>query len=808
MTQISGQLLPFLETSSSNKQFLVIILAVAFSVTLFVTWRLRRHANMRAGRKVRLAKSRAEASSFDDSYTIGTPSVPQELVEACAAGECVLYAGSGLSVQSGLPNWTTTLGELVEWAIRGKVVDERLGLSLRLALEHGEIESVSEGLLEYTGSRISDLHDFLRKILLGNSKPSPMHRCLAQLPLSAILTTNFDELLEESFQNRAGSVFTPQDAEALLNALSARHFFILKLYGSLRSAQTIILSTAQYEEAVAANSAFSSFMETLFFSRTILFLGTRLESIEEYLKGIEFSQTRPRTHYALVDVSTKGPAWELKSSVLRRRYGIEVIPYVSSAGHPEVQEFSDDLVTAVDQRMVEGKTALTVAAPAKGALKRVILDNIGPFDHLELNLDPGWNIILGDNGVGKSNILRAIAVAICGRDAQIYANRLVKVGKGSGSIILETDRATIYRTELKLGTVDAELISIPGRPLEAEGWLAIGFPSSRVFTWDRPKGPEARVERRPSAEDLLPLIQGVPDPRMDKIKQWLLNLDYWIKDAREKKEDWKRYESLRDEFFMAIDKLAVGTTVKYGGIGSQTFEVNVTTNEGTLPIEAISQGTAALLGWVGILLQRLYEMPDTGVPPTLRYALVMIDELDAHMHPAWQQALIPNLKEIFPNIQFLATTHSPFLAIGRQASEIVRLARDPRTGTVTGEPIEYDTKEMGVANVLTSYLFGLESPLDYKLQQDLRRKRRLSVKKSLTGAERSELAALTNRLKDVDAATMFRDPLYERYVREMTRRTETIADQNIRITKEREKFEDRLTRRIVDELAREAEESP
>ena len=42
------------------------------------------------------------------------------------------------------------------------------------------------------------------------------------------------------------------------------------------------------------------------------------------------------------------------------------------------------------------------------------LTNIGPFDHLDLELDPRWNILLGDNGVGKSNVLRAIAAALAG----------------------------------------------------------------------------------------------------------------------------------------------------------------------------------------------------------------------------------------------------------------------------------------------------------------------------------------------------------------------------------------------------------
>jgi len=263
-------------------------------------------------------------------------------------------------------------------------------------------------------------------------------------------------------------------------------------------------------------------------------------------------------------------------------------------------------------------------------------------------------------------------------------------------------------------------------------------------------------------------------------------------------------ERQRAHLFNALRKLAVGTEVEYAGLKDQTFEIKVMTNDGELPLESISQGTAALLGWVGILIQRLYEIPDSGVPPLERYAMIMIDELDAHMHPTWQQALIPLLKEIFPNIQFLATTHSPFLAVGRRASEIVRIRRNPLTKQVVAEAVEHDTTQMGVANVLTSYLFGLESSLDYDSQRDLKRKRVLSVKPDLTESEKRELEVLSEHLKFVDATAMFRDPLYQRFVEEMTRQQESEAEP-VKLTKEQEELQRQMTQDIVAKLMREKE---
>ena len=86
------------------------------------------------------------------------------------------------------------------------------------------------------------------------------------------------------------------------------------------------------------------------------------------------------------------------------------------------------------------------------------------------------------------------------------------------------------------------------------------------------------------------------------------------------------------------------------------------------------------MGWVGILLQRLYETPLT-VPPLDRYALVLIDEIDAHMHPSWQRSLVDTLKELFPNVQFIATTHSPLIVAGLEKSEIYTIRREGETGS-------------------------------------------------------------------------------------------------------------------------------
>ena len=105
-----------------------------------------------------------------------------------------------------------------------------------------------------------------------------------------------------------------------------------------------------------------------------------------------------------------------------------------------------------------------------------------------------------------------------------------------------------------------------------------------------------------------------------------------------------------------------------------------------VPMEVLSQGMTSLLGWVGVLCQRLKETLQTTTDdplPTHSFALVLIDELDAHMHPRWQQVLVHRLKQAFPNVQFIANTHSPLIVSGLEKDEVSRFAiADGKIGLV------------------------------------------------------------------------------------------------------------------------------
>jgi hypothetical protein len=675
--------------------------------------------------------------------------LPGSLVQACADGECVLYAGAGLSARSGFPIWKSFVEKLLEWAVNNNLISKKYSESLRLTLKQGDSDLVVDSIVsELNPKNREELLTYLQKIFLDTSNQlSNAHHILKEIGFNAILTTNFDDLLERTFGYSADQIYTPQDTEPLLNRLAKREFFILKLHGTPEKPGTVLLAPSQYEDSIAGNLPFSEFMESLFFSRTLLFLGASLEGIETYLEGINFRGYIPHHHYALAAVS--GRAWQAKADMLERRYGIQVLPYALSKDHPEVETFLAKLAEKT-RKMREAKTLGAVSKEEErkeNRLKRILLENIGPFDKLELNLSANWNILLGDNGVGKSTILRAIAVGICGKDAEDYAHRLIKSGKNEGMIVLETDRNK-YVTKLYKRNGGAEIRAV-GRILETEGWLTVGFPPLRTVSWERPKGPElVEGKSRPTTDDVLPLVTGEPDPRMNKLKQWIINLDYYrLKDEQEKKGS-SRYGKLLDEFFRVVNHLAEGISIRFKGVDMNTRQVTIISDDGEIPIEAVSQGTISLIGWIGILMQRLYEVYGPSATPGEQFALVLIDEIDAHMHPQWQQSLVPNLVELFPGMQFIATSHSPLVVGSRQPNEVFTLRRDhEKSNRVLVERMEEPFLGWRADQILTTPLFGLNSSRDINTQKLLVRYTELAALDKLSANEQQEMEKAARTLK-------------------------------------------------------------
>jgi predicted ATP-binding protein involved in virulence len=129
------------------------------------------------------------------------------------------------------------------------------------------------------------------------------------------------------------------------------------------------------------------------------------------------------------------------------------------------------------------------------------------------------------------------------------------------------------------------------------------------------------------------------------------------------------------------------------------------TADGTyLPYSHLSDGYRSIIALAAEIAYRAIKLnPQFGANAVKKTkGIVLIDEIDMHLHPKWQGRIVGDLKRVFPNIQFIATIHSPFIVQSLKANEIINL-----DGEISDDPIkksieEITEDEMGVDNVRRS----------------------------------------------------------------------------------------------------------
>jgi energy-coupling factor transporter ATP-binding protein EcfA2 len=463
--------------------------------------------------------------------------------------------------------------------------------------------------------------------------------------------------------------------------------------------------------------------------------------------------------------------------VFRARYNVELVVFLPTPGWPEVPRFLEELAHRVSQQ--GAPTRPRDIEPVR--LIALRLENIGPFRSFSLNFEHDWNVFLGNNGSGKSTLLRAIALVLCGDDSRALneGSRLLRSTADTGFVELDigrdiprrvgdaaiSQRLETYRTELSRDRAGVHVnVRTQVSPLKMGRWVALAFPPLRGISVGNPKGPTADSAPSPVVEDVLPILVGQTDARMESLKQWLVNLDVRSRPGEGISEKQaSRNLALRDRFFEVFNAFVPGVNVAFVGVDRNTWQVTVATNGVEIGIDQVSQGTSSMLGWVGALLQRMSEIHGASQDPWTQAAVVLIDEIDAHLHPEWQQKIVATLKSQFENVQFVATTHSPLIVGELEAQQVYRVRWED--GDVIAAHPAHSVKGLGVAGVLTSEMFGLSSTLDEATRELLEKQRRIAGSESLSDGQKIELEQVNAELETLGFRYQVRDEHFSEYLK-------------------------------------------
>lgn len=387
-------------------------------------------------------------------------------------------------------------------------------------------------------------------------------------------------------------------------------------------------------------------------------------------------------------------------------------------------------------------------------LQRLTIENLRSVRGLELDFRDSasgnrkWTILLGENGTGKSTILRAAALVLCGSDAlpTLMPDPRAWVRVGSKTARIEATVATAggetrrFALEVKANETISDVVKRNDKNLQlldralahsGRNYFVAGYGvSRRLPSATRRHGPKDESHgRRSRVGAVASLFSG--DADLWGVDDWAIDLHY------------RRNEGGLTLVRSAMEELL--PSVNFKGIDRERKQLLFRTPDGDVPLQQLSDGYQNMAAWCGDLLFRITDAFHDHKGPLNARGLLLVDEIDLHLHPVWQRQLLRFVEKKLPNFQILATTHSPFTAQQASVDALHVLERSSNAKAVTVRQFRGDPKTLRVEQLLEP-LLGLETAESLETERARSRVRQLKAKGRRSPADKKELAGLTESL--------------------------------------------------------------
>lgn len=427
-------------------------------------------------------------------------------------------------------------------------------------------------------------------------------------------------------------------------------------------------------------------------------------------------------------------------------------------------------------------------------LNKIHIKNIRSISDFEMNFQnpAGWHVIIGDNGAGKSTIVRSISLAIIGpNDSKAlrlnlkdWARRTEYEEQGTISLTVQKNnedskigksrpRTKPFEAVITLSRKEGNgfvLEGNKGAPFEniwsnAYGWFSCAFGPFRRFTGGEKEWMKVYYSDPRAAAHLSVFGEDVA---LTEAIDWLKDLH--IK-SLEKASSQQPTDSESDILSSLKAFLNEGGLLPHGAKLDSISSEGVFFKDGngaTIDVTQMSDGYRSILSLTFELIRQMvrtfgqnevFKKFKTGDFSIDLPGVVLIDEIDAHLHPSWQARIGEWFLRVFPGIQFIVTTHSPLICRASEKGTIWRL-RAPGSDYTSGEVTGVEKQRLLFGDLLDAYgteLFGkniTQSQSGQQISEKLASLNLKSFKAKLSGDEKKELEELKSITSNIrNAAT-------------------------------------------------------
>ena len=334
-------------------------------------------------------------------------------------------------------------------------------------------------------------------------------------------------------------------------------------------------------------------------------------------------------------------------------------------------------------------------------LKNLYISNFRMFEQLKLVFEPGLNLILGDNGVGKTTILEAAYVALSGffvgmedvsarniyKDDiryQIIRDKNGTPNKSYSSPVevtctLQYDGMDYTWTRAKKDTsgkttiIPRDIVGVSQKlvnDINIKTWPLISYQSASRH-WISARS-DANEKRRKQLHDRRCAYLGCLDRtvNLQSVYEWCKQMEWLSVKNRQIPENYQMFGEIISKFMSIMNDGVISKVFFHPNVEKLLYVENGEFKE----IEDLSAGYQSVLNMVIDLAYRMAILnPDAGEDIQMADGVVLIDEIDSNLHPKWQWRIVDALIKTFPNVQFIAATHSPIIVSSCKNANIISI---------------------------------------------------------------------------------------------------------------------------------------
>lgn len=344
-------------------------------------------------------------------------------------------------------------------------------------------------------------------------------------------------------------------------------------------------------------------------------------------------------------------------------------------------------------------------------VEQLELKNFRGIKAMTLDFSPKVNVLVGVNGAGKSSILEALAIMLSrliGRlrstsgTGRFFGEKDIRDGSSETVntlqiLLLGTSvewtvakarkgrRGQTITNQSQLKEIISRFYDLLEQDATANIPLAVFYGVNRAVV-DVP----LRIRTRHEFDQLTAFDQALTGERNDfrLFFEWFREREDYENETLRTSAVTGRVKNIGDKPLSAA-RNAIQTFTGFTDlrVRRQPLRMEARKGEQYFTIQQLSDGEKCLLALVGDLARRL-AIANPGLPePLTGSGVVLIDEIDLHLHPSWQRLIIPELTKTFPNCQFIISTHSPQI-LGHVEPENIFLLQQTEEGTIAARPNE------------------------------------------------------------------------------------------------------------------------